>query len=169
MVSRGSKIQSVQNYPYFTETKKTGFPTVVRCVKLTLTSKLDFKLSQIETSRMLFQQVHTNDQEDTGGGTHKITIQFQAILVPTGDVEDKDYYITAGAEYGNEQYVWVGQEKVTVSRAARVCLNHVSKQNPVLISCLVILDLPSRCSIGQPSSHHCQGPSCTLHHQGICH
>lgn len=123
MVSRGSAIKSVQHYPYFTETKKTDFPTVVSFGKnkvMTMFIQSNHHHGQIETSRMLFQQVHTEGVADTGGDTHKITIQFQAILVPTGDVEDKDYYLTAGAEYGNEQYVWVGQEKVTVSRQTRV-------------------------------------------------
>ena len=68
---------------------------------------------------MLFQQVHTNGMTDSLE-ENKITVQFQAILLPTGDVQDKDYYITAGAEYGDEQYVWVGQEKVTVARVPRV-------------------------------------------------
>ena len=53
---------------------------------------------------------------------NQITIQFQALLVPTGRVEDTDYFITAGAEYGDEQFVWVGQEKVTVHRRHRVII-----------------------------------------------
>ena len=82
---------------------------------------------------MLFQQVHTNGQPDSGE-LNKITIQFQAILLPTGDVEDKDYYITAGAEYGDEQYVWVGQEKVTVARQVRVSAAKVKVFQAILHS-----------------------------------
>lgn len=46
---------------------------------------------------------------------------FQAVVVKTADLESgKKYYITAGAEYGNEQYVWVSQREITTALEDRV-------------------------------------------------
>ena len=68
------------------------------------------------------EQLHTNDNPD-GGDRNHIVVQFQAILLDLGiDANgnaaaaqtDMLYYITAGVEYGNEEYVWIGQQEIKV-------------------------------------------------------
>ena len=70
---------------------------------------------------MLLEQVHTDSTEDAGDA-NKVVVQFQAVAVDVPDLESaRDYYLTAGVEYGNEQYVWVGQAHIrTIVVASRV-------------------------------------------------
>ncbi len=60
--------------------------------------------------------VHT-DGEETTGDENKITAKFQAVManLDSGDpvTSGSNYYITAGASYANDEYVWIGQKKVT--------------------------------------------------------
>ncbi|TRY70980.1 hypothetical protein TCAL_11101 [Tigriopus californicus] len=90
---RGSNIKAIQEYPHYTETNMHEFPNLV------------------EKTRLQFQQVHTNNISDLVN--NKIGVQFQAVMVPSpGMVNGEDYYITAGAEYGEDTYVWIYEAKV---------------------------------------------------------
>ena len=55
--------------------------------------------------------MHTGDQStDT-----KFEVQFRAMLVNLPEVANGEKrYITAGAEYGNSEYIWIGQAEITV-------------------------------------------------------
>ncbi|XP_076335165.1 uncharacterized protein LOC143238644 [Tachypleus tridentatus] len=46
------------------------------------------------------------------GGENIIVITFSVTMVRNSIVDQKKYYVTAGAEYDNENYVWVGQSEV---------------------------------------------------------
>eukprot|EP00094_Tigriopus_californicus_P011496 TCALIF_11101-PA protein Name:"Protein of unknown function" AED:0.09 eAED:0.09 QI:0/0.77/0.73/0.95/0.48/0.58/46/1495/2737 len=84
---RGSNIKAIQEYPHYTETNMHEFPNLV------------------EKTRLQFQQVHTNNISDLVN--NKIGVQFQAVMVPSpGMVNGEDYYITAGAEYGEDTYIY---------------------------------------------------------------
>ena len=62
---------------------------------------------------MLLEQVHTEGVPDDTGDDNKVTVQFQAVAVSVDDLDTAtDYYLTAGVEYGHEQYVWVGQAHI---------------------------------------------------------
>ena len=84
-------------------------------------------ISQIEKSHIRLEQVHTSNVS-TGTNDNTITFQFQFILVDTSDKYTGQYYLTAGVEYGNQAYVWVGQAAITTAYQVRVRLN-VFKQN----------------------------------------
>ena len=84
-------------------------------------------ISQIEKSHIRLEQVHTSNVS-TGTNDNTITFQFQFILVDTSDKYTGQYYLTAGVEYGNQAYVWVGQAAITTAYQVRVRLN-VFNQN----------------------------------------
>ena len=84
--------------------------------------------SQIEKSHILLEQVHTSNTSNLVDD-NKITFQFQFILVDTSDKYTGNYYLTAGVEYGNQAYVWVGQAAITTAYQVRVrlsCQLHIS-------------------------------------------
>ena len=57
--------------------------------------------------------MHTDNTNDTGDA-NKIEFQFMAIVVNTDDLfTATNYHITAGVEYGNEEYVWIGEATVS--------------------------------------------------------
>ena len=61
---------------------------------------------------MVLEQLHTDSNQVTDD-SNKIKVQFQAIMVPTSDLTTAtDYYLSAGAEYGNEAGL-LGIEAVT--------------------------------------------------------
>ena len=76
-------------------------------------------ISQIEKSHIRLEQVHTSNVS-TGTNDNTITFQFQFILVDTSDKYTGQYYLTAGVEYGNQAYVWVGQAAITTAYQVRV-------------------------------------------------
>ena len=78
-------------------------------------------ISQIEKSHIRLEQVHTSNVS-TGTNDNTITFQFQFILVDTSDKYTGQYYLTAGVEYGNQAYVWVGQAAITTAYQVRVRL-----------------------------------------------
>lgn len=49
-----------------------------------------------------------------------IKLQVQFFAVDVTDLTDIAYYLTAGVEYGDQSYVWVGQAPITVAKAVRV-------------------------------------------------
>ena len=86
-------------------------------------------ISQIEKSHIRLEQVHTSNVS-TGTNDNTITFQFQFILVDTSDKYTGQYYLTAGVEYGNQAYVWVGQAAITTAYQVRVRL-YAFKQKPL--------------------------------------
>lgn len=68
------------------------------------------------------EQVHTSNTSDLADD-NKITFQFQFILVDTSDKYTGNYYLTAGVEYGDQAYVWVGQAAITTAYQVRVRLS----------------------------------------------
>ena len=81
----------------------------------------DAMFPQIEKSAILLEQVHTSNTSDAASA-NKITFQFQFILVDTSDKYTGSYYLTAGVEYGDQAYVWVGQAAITTAYQVRVRL-----------------------------------------------
>ena len=72
------------------------------------------------------EQVHTSNTSTDApepADNNKITFQFQFILVDTSDKYTGNYYLTAGVEYGNQAYVWVGQAAITTAYQVRVRLS----------------------------------------------
>ena len=65
--------------------------------------------------------MHTSNTSDSADD-NKITFQFQFILVDTSDKYTGNYYLTAGVEYGDQAYVWVGQAAITTAYQVRVRL-----------------------------------------------
>ena len=92
-------------------------------------------ISQIEKSHIRLEQVHTSNVS-TGTNDNTITFQFQFILVDTSDKYTGQYYLTAGVEYGNQAYVWVGQAAITTAYQVRVRLN-AFKQKPLSTYCVI--------------------------------
>jgi len=78
----------------------------------------------VEKSSILLEQVHTGGLEAGGDpNDNQMTLQFQAVMVNTDDVmSNQRYFITAGVEFGNEEYVWIGQAEII-----SVLLNRVRK------------------------------------------
>ena len=65
---------------------------------------------QVEKTTLILEQLHT-DGIQASDDSNKVKVQFQAVMVPVNDlVTATDYFLTAGAEYGNEGFVWVGNE-----------------------------------------------------------
>ena len=77
---------------------------------------------------MTLEQLHTQGLED-GGDKNKIEVKFTAVMLDVGEtlggaaagLADQTYYVTVGVSYGTQQFVWVGQQEVTV-----VLVDHVS-------------------------------------------
>jgi hypothetical protein len=71
----------------------------------------------VQKTTVILENVHTAGLESPDDH-NKFQLQFQAILVnPKTTLNElknaKDYYITAGVEYADGAYVWVGQAKIT--------------------------------------------------------
>ena len=95
----GTQIQAVQYIPVYVDEPYAAYPTVTEKTIVTL------------------ENVHT-DGLDSPDDHNILRFQFQAVLVdpkiPTNWLKNgKDYYITAGVEYSDGAYIWVGQGKVT--------------------------------------------------------
>ena len=83
-----------------------GYPNIVGKAKATL------------------EHVHTGNQP-SNGDQNTLKLQFQALMMnpeiadgtnASNALKDgKDYYITAGVEYGTEGFIWTGQAKVTTA------------------------------------------------------
>ena len=102
VTSKGDNIKSIQTDPYYEDKPKQDYPSV------------------IEKTTILLEHVHTDDTEDPNDD-NKLVFQFMAIMVSTDDLETaRDYYITAGVEYGIDEHVWIGQAKVTSVLLSRV-------------------------------------------------
>ena len=72
--------------------------------------------SIVEKSIIIFEHLHTTGSDSYAADQTRIQIQFQAILLNLDDDENslesgKDYFITAGVEYG--ELLMVGQAKIT--------------------------------------------------------
>ncbi len=98
-VTFGKQVQAVQADPVYTDEPFDQYPTVV------------------QKTTVLMEHVHTGGNM-SASDHNMIQIQFQAILVDPKTTANnlkngKDYYITAGVEYADGAYVWVGQAKVT--------------------------------------------------------
>ena len=80
---------------------------------------------QTEKTRMLLEQTHTGGSDSTGDN-NVFEAQFQAVVldsVPDPLIDGGKYYISAGVEYGNGAYVWVGQAEIQTALTGHVsCL-----------------------------------------------
>ena len=63
---------------------------------------------QIEKAIVPYKEI------ETSGNDRSAEVQFEAMMVDIGDISgSQDRHITAGLEYGDSGYIWVGQAKVT--------------------------------------------------------
>ena len=63
---------------------------------------------QIEKAIVPYKELHTTGDAKTA------EVQFQAMLVNLPEVANgQNRYITAGLEYGDSTYIWVGQASIT--------------------------------------------------------
>ena len=98
----GSQIVATQSDPVYEMQPFDGYPTL------------------IGKAVAILENVHT-DNRAASGDQNKLKLQFQAVMMNPEHPENasialkdgKDYYITAGVEYGQEGFVWTGQAKVT--------------------------------------------------------
>jgi len=122
VVDKGDGIEAIQENAVYEDHLKTGHPTIVRGLPDVIALSKRFSRLQIEKTSILLEQVHTNGAEAPDTTNNQLIFQFQAVMVATSDlVSNKRYYITAGVEYGDEEYVWIGQAEVI-----SVLINRVS-------------------------------------------
>lgn len=71
-------------------------------------------------SRLTLEHVHTGNQSGPGNENH-VVVKFQALMVDLPkDIEGNgitytngdELYVTAGASYGNGDFVWIGHVPV---------------------------------------------------------
>ena len=101
---KGDQIKAIQEFPVYQDMAYPSYPGV------------------FGKGKIIMEQLHTGGNGGEGDTTH-VVIKFTAILVNVGEnlggvasplLTGKTYYLTAGAEYGNGAYVWVGQMPVTL-------------------------------------------------------
>ena len=71
---------------------------------------------------MLLEQVHTSG-EQTESTLNQYRVNFQSVLVDTAPTPIRDnskYVITAGVEYADEEYIWIGQAEISTALAGEV-------------------------------------------------
>ncbi len=103
MSTPGGQIVANQTDPIYSEVAKAGYENSV-----------------VEKARFELFELHT-DALQSATDLNQLTVTFTAIMVGTSDLLDAtDYFITAGAEYLDEEYVWVGQQPVTSSLVSQV-------------------------------------------------
>ena len=77
---------------------------------------------QIEKAIVPYKEI------ETSGTERSAQVQFEAMMVYIGDVSGgQNRHITAGLEYGDSAYIWVGQASVTTKATLKtmdvsVCL-----------------------------------------------
>ena len=104
--ARGSNVAFLTDHPYFEEETKEDYPSVNQRVSI------------------LVQDAHTSSTESEGDD-NKITFEFTSVFlnIPEESVNDKEYYIAAGVNYGDGEYVWIGQVKVVADIQPNTVVN----------------------------------------------
>lgn len=111
MVSNRGDQVTVSTGPIYKDVAKADFPTVV------------------EKAVIDWTNVQTTGPDGTDKNT--INVQFQAMMVPLPELENgKKYYVSAGIEYAEEAYVWVGQIEVTASLSGSIYNAEVTMSDP---------------------------------------
>ena len=77
---------------------------------------------QVEKASISMEQVHTSGNQGTTDALH-YEIQFQALAMNMEEdlLDNTNYYITAGVEYGHEAYIWIGQAEISTALVPHVC------------------------------------------------
>ena len=69
---------------------------------------------QIEKAIVPYKELQTTE------GARTAEVEFQAMLVNLPEVANgQNRYITAGLEYGDSTYIWVGQASITTKAAMK--------------------------------------------------
>ena len=84
---------------------------------------------QIEKAIVPYKELQTTD------GARTAEVEFQAMLVNLPEVANgQNRYITAGLEYGDSTYIWVGQASITTKATMKtmdvsLCLKYLKYCN----------------------------------------
>ena len=95
---------------------------------------------QIEKAIVPYKELQTTD------GARTAEVEFQAMLVNLPEVANgQNRYITAGLEYGDSTYIWVGQASITTKATMKtmdvsLCLKYSKQQTIYVYSKVFIYD-----------------------------